>query len=84
MLACPRVAIVAALSINLTANLIGNTAGITTPIIIGYIREKTGSFEMALVYVGFMALTAIISYLLIVGEIRRVEFTPEQLQGRAG
>lgn len=65
-------------------NLIGNTAGITTPIIIGYIREKTGSFEMALVYVGFMALTAIISYLLIVGEIRRVEFTPEQLQGRAG
>jgi len=65
-------------------NLIGNTAGITTPIIIGYIRQKTGSFEMALVYVGFMALTAIISYLLIVGEIRRVEFTPEQLQGRAG
>lgn len=65
-------------------NLIGNTAGITTPIIIGYIREKTGSFEMALVYVGFMALTAILSYLLLVGEIRRVEFTPEQLQGRAG
>lgn len=64
-------------------NLIGNTAGITTPIIIGYIRQKTGSFEMALVYVGFMALTAIVSYLLIVGEIRRVEFTPEQLQGRA-
>lgn len=65
-------------------NLIGNTAGITTPIIIGYIREKTGSFEMALIYVGFMALTAILSYLLVVGEIRRVEFTPEQLQGRAG
>lgn len=65
-------------------NLIGNTAGITTPIIIGYIREKTGSFEMALVYVGFMALTAILSYLLLVGEIKRVEFTPEQLEGRAG
>lgn len=64
-------------------NLIGNTAGITTPIIIGYIREKTGSFEMALVYVGFMALTAILSYVLLVGEIQRVEFTPEQLQGRA-
>jgi len=65
-------------------NLIGNTAGITTPIIIGYIREKTGSFEMALVYVGFMALTAILSYLLLVGEIKRVEFAPEQFDGRAG
>jgi ACS family glucarate transporter-like MFS transporter len=65
-------------------NLIGNTAGITTPIIIGYIREKTGSFEMALVYVAFMALTAILSYLLLVGEIKRVEFTPKQLDGRAG
>jgi ACS family glucarate transporter-like MFS transporter len=64
-------------------NLIGNTAGITTPIIIGYIREKTGSFNLALVYVGFMALTAIVSYLLIVGDIKRVEFTPEQMQGTA-
>ena len=64
-------------------NLIGNTAGITTPIIIGYIREKTGSFNLALVYVGVMALTAIVSYLFLVGDIKRVEFTPEELQGTA-
>ncbi len=61
-------------------NLIGNTAGITTPIIIGYIVKTTGSFNLALVYVGLMAMGAILSYLLLVGEIKRVEFTPEQMQ----
>ena len=62
-------------------NLIGNTAGITTPIIIGYIVNKTGSFNNALVFVGIMALAAIAAYVPLVGEIRRVEFTPEQLRG---
>jgi ACS family glucarate transporter-like MFS transporter len=54
-------------------NLIGNLAGVTTPIIIGYIVRRTGSFHEALVFVGATALMAIIAYLPIVGEIRRVE-----------
>jgi ACS family glucarate transporter-like MFS transporter len=62
-------------------NLIGNTAGITTPIIIGYIVNKSGSFNNALIFVGAMALLAIVAYVPLVGEIRRVEFTPEQLKG---
>ncbi len=62
-------------------NLFGNTAGILTPIVIGAIVKKTGSFNLALVYVGLMALGAIVSYLFLVGEIKRVEFTPEQMEG---
>jgi ACS family glucarate transporter-like MFS transporter len=54
-------------------NTFGNTAGITTPIIIGYIVQGTGSFAGALVFVGANAAMAIVSYLFIVGEIRRVE-----------
>jgi ACS family glucarate transporter-like MFS transporter len=54
-------------------NLFGNTAGITTPIIIGFIVQKTGSFNGALVFVGFTALMAIFSYVVIVGEIKRVK-----------
>jgi len=54
-------------------NTFGNTAGITTPIIIGYIVQGTGSFNGALVFVGANALGAILSYLLIVGEIKRME-----------
>jgi MFS transporter, ACS family, glucarate transporter len=54
-------------------NLIGNIAGITTPIIIGYIVKTTGSFNDALIFVGMTALLAIISYLPLVGEIKRVD-----------
>lgn len=54
-------------------NTFGNTAGIITPIAIGYILKATGSFNWALVYVSAHAALAIASYLLIVGEIKRVE-----------
>ncbi len=54
-------------------NLIGNLAGVTTPIVIGLIVKYTGSFQWALVFVAATALLAIVAYLPIVGEIKRVE-----------
>lgn len=54
-------------------NTFGNTAGIVTPIAIGYILKATGSFNWALVYVSAHAALAIACYLAIVGEIKRVE-----------
>jgi ACS family glucarate transporter-like MFS transporter len=54
-------------------NTFGNIAAITTPIIIGYIVKATGSFSGALVFVACNALIAIVSYLVIVGEIKRVQ-----------
>ena len=62
-------------------NLIGNLAGVTTPIIIGYIVKRTGSFNDALVFVGVTALMAIVSYLPIVGTIQRVDFTSDTRSG---
>jgi ACS family glucarate transporter-like MFS transporter len=56
-------------------NTFGNTAGIVTPIVIGYIVQSTGSFEGALAYVGAHAAIAIISYLFVVGEIKRITLT---------
>lgn len=53
-------------------NTFGNTAGITTPIVIGYIVQNTGSFSGALVFVGANAAVAIFSYLFVVGDIQRV------------
>ncbi|OFA08851.1 MFS transporter [Duganella phyllosphaerae] len=55
-------------------NSFGNTAGITTPIVIGYILEATGSFAGALVFVGANAAVAILCYVFMVGEIKRFEF----------
>ncbi len=54
-------------------NTFGNTAGITTPIVIGYILQWTGSFAGALTFVGINAALALLSMLLIVGDIHRVE-----------
>ncbi|WP_133647079.1 MFS transporter [Paraburkholderia flava] len=54
-------------------NMFGNVAGIVTPIVIGYLVAKTGSFNGALVFVGLNALLTVVSYLVIVKDIRRVE-----------
>jgi ACS family glucarate transporter-like MFS transporter len=54
-------------------NTFGNLAGAITPIVIGYILAATGSFQWALVYVSAHAALAVVSYVVIVGEIRRVE-----------
>jgi ACS family glucarate transporter-like MFS transporter len=54
-------------------NLCGNIAGITTPLIIGYIVEKTHSYNGALIFVSLIAFCAIISYGPIVGEIKRLD-----------
>jgi ACS family glucarate transporter-like MFS transporter len=53
-------------------NTFGNSAGIVTPIVIGYIVHSTGSFAGALAYVGAHAALVIISYLFIVGDIKRI------------
>lgn len=54
-------------------NTFGNAAGITTPIIIGYIVQGTGSFAGALLFIGANAIGAILCYAFVVGEIKRVE-----------
>ncbi len=53
-------------------NTFGNVSGITTPIIIGYLVQGSGSFDSALVFVGANAVLAVLSYLLIVGKIERL------------
>jgi len=69
-------------------NTFGNTASLTTAIIIGYLIKWTGNFSGALIYVGANALGAIFCYLVIVGEIKRLElkniapvFAPKPVTG---
>ncbi len=54
-------------------NLCANLAGIVTPIVIGVIVSRTGSFVGALAFVSFLALIGVVSYIFIVGDVRRVE-----------
>lgn len=57
-------------------NLCGNMAGVTTPLIIGTIVERTHSYNGALIFVGAIAFCAIVAYGPIVGEIKRLELAP--------
>ncbi len=57
-------------------NLCGNMAGITTPLIIGYIVAKTHSYDGALIFVAIIAFCAIVAFGPIVGEIKRLELAP--------
>jgi MFS transporter, ACS family, glucarate transporter len=54
-------------------NTFGNTAAITTPIVIGYLVKDQGSFGAALVFVAANALVAVCSYVFVVGEIKRFQ-----------
>jgi ACS family glucarate transporter-like MFS transporter len=61
-------------------NTFGNMAGITTPLIIGHLIKTTHSYNDALIFVGLAALMAMVSYLFVVGDIRRLELTPTGLR----
>jgi ACS family glucarate transporter-like MFS transporter len=53
-------------------NTVGNTAALTG-IIIGYLVKWTGNYDAALIFFDANALGAIFFYLLVVGEIKRLE-----------
>ncbi|EXU74968.1 MULTISPECIES: MFS transporter [Erwinia] len=57
-------------------NMFGNISGIITPIAIGYIIATTGSYNGALIYVGIHAFVAVLSYLVLVKDIKRIELKP--------
>ena len=54
-------------------NVAANAAGILTPLIVGLIVAKTGSFAGALAYIGAVALMGALAYLLILGEVKRIK-----------
>lgn len=64
-------------------NAFGAVAGIVTPIVIGYLIDATGSFDLALVFVGACAALAVVSYLFIVRDIKRLtlsDLAPETVR----
>ncbi|ATY31053.1 MFS transporter [Sphingomonas psychrotolerans] len=54
-------------------NFAANLAGIITPLVIGAIVSATGSFVGGLVYIGALALLGAFAYIVILGEVKRIE-----------
>jgi ACS family glucarate transporter-like MFS transporter len=61
-------------------NMVGNTAGIVTPIVIGYIVGGTGSFDGALIFVGAHCLLTIVAYFVITKDIVRLTLQPAPMR----
>jgi MFS transporter, ACS family, D-galactonate transporter len=57
-------------------NFCANLASIVTPIVIGVIVQQTGSFGLALTYVGVLGLIGAASYIFVVGPVERVTLEP--------
>jgi ACS family D-galactonate transporter-like MFS transporter len=58
-------------------NLCTNLAGIVTPLMVGYVVKVTGSFAWALAFIAMLALCGVLSYLFVLGDVRRVELPVE-------
>jgi MFS transporter, ACS family, D-galactonate transporter len=58
-------------------NLCTNCAGIVTPLVVGFIVRLTGSFAWALAFIAALALGGVLSYVFVVGDVRRVEMPRE-------
>jgi len=54
-------------------NMITNVAGIITPVILGAIKDYTGSYFFALIYVGVVPLLGAALYIFALGDIKRLE-----------
>ena len=58
-------------------NLCTNLAGIVTPLVVGLVVKLTGSFAWALAFIATLALGGVLSYLFLLGDVRRVEMPVE-------
>jgi ACS family glucarate transporter-like MFS transporter len=62
-------------------NTFGNASGIVTPVIIGYIVSATGSFNLALLFVFAHSVVALLSFGVLVGDIRRITLSAAPARG---
>jgi len=62
-------------------NTFGNVSGIVTPVIIGYIVAASGSFDLALLFVFTHSVVALLSFVAIVGPIKRLVLKPAATPG---
>lgn len=58
-------------------NFIGNLAGISLPIVIGFLA-KDGNFDSALIYIGVVSIIGFCSYFFLVGKVERIELPEKQ------
>ena len=56
-------------------NAVGNAAGMTAPVVTGYLVQQTGHYTSALIVAGAVALFGVVAWLIIVPEVRPIDWT---------
>ncbi len=56
-------------------NFVGNLAGISAPVLTGFLVQRTGSFLYAFLLAGLMSILAAASWLFLLGPLERVSFS---------
>jgi len=59
-------------------NAVGNAAGMSAPVVTGYLVQQTGHYTSALIVAGVVALCGLVAWLLIVPEVRPIDWAAEQ------
>jgi ACS family D-galactonate transporter-like MFS transporter len=58
-------------------NFTTNLAGIITPIVVGAMYQRTGSFVVPLAYIAVVAVIGALAYSVVIGDIHRLEIEAE-------
>ena len=62
-------------------NAVGNIAGMTAPVVTGYLVQHTGHYTAALIVSGVVALCGLVAWLVVVPEIRPIDWSGEMARG---
>ncbi len=65
-------------------NAVGNVAGMTAPVVTGYLVESTGNYTSASIVSGVVALCGLVAWLVVVPEVKPIDWKAEQLRLHPG
>jgi MFS family permease len=65
-------------------NAVGNVAGMTAPVVTGYLVESTGNYTAASLVSGAVALFGLVAWLVVVPEVKPIDWKAEQQRLRPG
>ena len=56
-------------------NAVGNVAGMTAPVVTGYLVQQSGHYTSAMIVAGVVALFGVVAWLIVVPEVRPIDWT---------
>lgn len=64
-------------------NAVGNVAGMSAPVVTGYLVQQSGHYTSALIVSGVVALCGLVAWLVVVPEVKPIDWAAEQARRQA-